>query len=323
MDATPSRLGQANGASDVQALFLEKFSGRVLLKFERMCKARARTTVETEDWGKAVVISEIGDTGADTHQPGAEILGDTIPQGERKITPEDLVVASAFIADWDRFINHFQAQDKYATKLAQAIANRYDRDLFRVMIQAATATTANPALLGKEGTSIGSDSLDPVNSGADLIVQALAAAQVLDEKDVPDNDNRTLWVTAAQYWLLVGTQGNEIVNRDFGGEGSVARGVVTRVGNLEIVKSNNLKAVIDGGNSQGSVDTNCDYLVDASNTAALVTTPDSVMTGEWLGVTSEAGYDMRRQGTLLISKVVKGSGILRPECAVNIEPKGS
>ena len=98
--------------------------------------------------------------------------------------------------------------------------------------------------------------------------------------------------------------------------------MVTRVGNLEIVKSNSFARVI-GTADQTTLDPSCAYQVDptadGTNTLALVSTPEAVLTGEWLGITSESAYDIRRQGTLLLSKMVKGTGILRPECAVNLQ----
>ena len=331
--ANPSRLGQANAAGSTEALFLEKFSGRVLMTFEQDTQARSRSTVETEEWGKAITINEVGDATTEEHTPGAEILGDEIKLGERTIVPEQLIISSVFVADYDKLLAHFEMQSRFASKIGTAIAERYDRDVLRNFILASQATpagdnldpTAVPANEGeyaKSGANVqlGSGSDDPTTKASALISLAVKAAQVLDEKNVMDRDNRTLWVTPASYWLLASSN-TDIINRDFGGEGSVARGMVTRVGNLEIVKSNSFAKVV-GAADQTTIDPACDYVVNptvsGTDTLAVVSTPEAVLTGEWLGITSESGYDMRRQGTLLLSKMVKGTGILRPECAVNL-----
>lgn len=328
--ANVSRVGQSNAAGDENGIFLEKFSGRVLMTFEEATLARQRSTVETEEWGKAITISEIGNSTAAMHTVGEEILGSIIKGGEKTIVPEDMLVSSVFVADYDKLLNHFEIQSRYATKLGEAIAERYDRDVFRVFGQAAlyspsgdaldpTAVPANEDADAKSGASVAtvSGAADPATDAPSFIALAVKAAEVLDSKNVMDRDNRTLWCTPAMYWLLA-SAGSDIVNRDFGGEGSIARGLVTRVGNLEIVKSNNFAKILVA--DQTTVDADTPYVFDAvaADTLALVTTPEAALTGEWLGVTSESGYDIRRQGTLLLSKVVKGSGVLRGECAVNL-----
>jgi hypothetical protein len=331
-NANPSRLGQANATGSDTALFLEKFSGRVLMTFEATTLAKSRSTVETEDWGKAITINEVGDATTEEHVPGAEILGEKIKEGERTIVPEQMIISSVFVADYDKLLAHFEMQSRYAQKIGVALAERYDRDVFRNIILASQSTPsgdelnpsdppANEPANAKSGGDITlSGGGDPVTDADAFITLAIQAAEMLDTKNVLDRDDRTLWVTPASYWLLA-SSGTAIVNRDFGGEGSVAGGMVTRVGNLQIVKSNNLASVL-GTSDQTTLDPSCSYLVNptstGTNTLALVSTPEAVITGEWLGITSESAYDIRRQGTLLLSKMVKGTGILRPECAVNL-----
>jgi hypothetical protein len=61
------------------------------------------------------------------------------------------------------------------------------------------------------------------------------------------------------------------------------------------------------------------YNADFSKTAALVMTKSAVGTVKLLDLATEMGYDMRRQGTLLIAKYAIGHGILRPECSVELK----
>jgi len=44
----------------------------------------------------------------------------------------------------------------------------------------------------------------------------------------------------------------------------------------------------------------------------------AVGTVKLLDLRTEMGYDIRRQGTLLVAKYAVGHGILRPEAAVNL-----
>ena len=335
-NATPSRLGAANNVTGTvaedNALFLEKFSGRVLMTFEATTLAKSRSTVETEDWGKAITINEVGDATTEEHTPGAEILGEIIKEGERTIVPEQMIISSVFVADYDKLLAHFEMQSRYAQKIGTALAERYDRDVFRNIIIASqstpsglaldpAATPANEPANAKSGGDIQlANGTTPATDAEQFITLAIQGAEMLDTKNVPDRDDRTIWVTPASYWLLASSD-TAIINRDFAGEGSIARGMVTRVGNLEIMKSNSLARVLSTDN-QASIDPSCAYLVDptaaGTDTLALVSTPEAVITGEWLGITSESAYDIRRQGTLLLSKMVKGTGILRPECSINL-----
>jgi len=50
----------------------------------------------------------------------------------------------------------------------------------------------------------------------------------------------------------------------------------------------------------------------------LILTPQAIGCVQLMDVASEAEYDIRRQGTLMVSKMAVGHGILRPECMIGI-----
>ena len=329
-DATPTRLGQSNNSSaDVSTLFLEKFSGRVNLNFARNTPVRDSSTVITTEWGKSVNVSEIGDAFSASHTPGNYLNGLNIPQGERVVTPDDMIVSHAFIAEWDRFQNHFEVQDRFAQKMGEALANRYERDILRVAIKGATEATPTDALTkaGNVETSVdGATDLTPKTNAAHLITVGMRAAQALDERDVPDNDDRIIVVAPEQYYLLVAA-GNDLISRDYNGpdNGSIARGMVARLGNLKVVKSNNLAAIL---NTASQVENTAAATTEASayaintvttDTIAVVMTPESVLNAEWLGIQSDAKWQLERLGHLILSRMMVGHGVGRPETIVNIE----
>ena len=49
----PSRIGQANGAGDADALFLKRFSGEILTAFEEKNVFESRTMIRNIDSGKS------------------------------------------------------------------------------------------------------------------------------------------------------------------------------------------------------------------------------------------------------------------------------
>lgn len=61
------------------------------------------------------------------------------------------------------------------------------------------------------------------------------------------------------------------------------------------------------------------YGVNASSFLALVMQKQALGTVELLSVSSESEYDIRRQGTLMLSKMAVGHATLRPECMIAIK----
>ena len=153
---------------------------------------------------------------------------------------------------------------------------------------------------------------------ADLIEACYVAAQTLDERDVPDMDDRKLWLAPAQYYLAI-SAGSDIVNRDFGGEGSVQRADIRRIANLEVKKSNNLRKIV-GVNETVTTPSgvNSKYLADNTNAIALVTHRDAVGCVELLGMQTQSEYSVRLQGSLLVARKANGYGTLRPESALEL-----
>jgi hypothetical protein len=147
-------------------------------------------------------------------------------------------------------------------------------------------------------------------SATDLVAGISAAAQAMDEKDVPVSQKRYTYLRPAQYYLLVNTPSTLLVNTDYSRDnGDLASATVKRVADTILVKTNQLpNSVVNSGPAA--------YQGDFSKTAFLTMTDAAVGTLKLMDLSSEMEYDMRRQGTLLVAKYAMGHGILRPECAV-------
>ena len=109
-------------------------------------------------------------------------------------------------------------------------------------------------------------------------------------------------------------QSTALLNRDWNGNdgnGTYKDGNIQRIGGIDILKAVHLPtSVIAQGPSA--------YQGDFSKTAAVVTTKGAVGTVKLLDLAVEMAYDIRRQGTLIVSKYAVGHGILRPECSVEL-----
>jgi hypothetical protein len=148
------------------------------------------------------------------------------------------------------------------------------------------------------------------------IVDALYnAAAALDAKFLP-NEGRYAIVSPATYWSLV--TNDKILNKFYTeGNGDYAKGKLLNIAGFEIVKSPNLS--LDHTSATGTYpDYNGKYAVDATKTIAMCMTNEALGTVKLLDLASEMEYDIRRQGTLMVSKMAVGHGVLRPECLYEI-----
>ena len=184
-----------------------------------------------------------------------------------------------------------------------------DKHVYQAMLLASRGGAASPQAAGQQLTD--ADFATNATSAAATIFNAAAK---LDEADVPQDD-RYCAVAPATYYNLV--QGTTVINRDFGGQGSIAEGRVLKVAGINIFPTNNLPSSnINSGVAQGS---DSSLAGDFSNTLGLVWHKSCAGTVKLLDLSTEMEYDMRRQGTLMVAKYAMGHGILRPETAIEIK----
>lgn len=310
-NATPSRLGQANLSAATDALFLKVFSGEVLASFNTKTVMKERTRTRKISSGKSAQFPAIGKIGAEYHVAGTEITGNTVEHGEKVITIDDLLISHSFIANIDEAKNHYEVRAEYSLQMGDALAQTYDRNVLSMAANAAlSADTGAVADMGDaEAIAVGTS---PTTT--DLISAFYSAAEKLDVKNIAEA-GRFAVVPPSVYYALV--QDDKILNRDFNaGNGDYSDGKVLRIAGMEIVKSNNL--AIDHTATGTRVPNLAKYDVDATTLKALILTPEALGTVQLLDVASESEYDIRRQGTLMVSKMACGHGVLRPEGIIGI-----
>jgi hypothetical protein len=302
--ATPLRIGQVNSAGATDALFLEVFGGEVLTAYEENNVFEALQMVRNIDHGKSASFPATWKVNSSYHTPGAEIVGQTSNVNERVITIDDLLIADVFIPVIDEAKNHYDYRSIYSTEAGRALAKTFDQNSAQVIALAARASaTVTGGNGGSQLTNAGY-----ATTGSTIAAGIFAAAQALDEKDVPENDRYAV-LRPPQYYLMAQT--TNVINRDWGAAGVYAEGSVLKVAGISIVKSNNVPSTnVASGPSA--------YQGDFSNTQGLVFQKAAMGTVKLMDLAAEMEYDMRRQGTLIVSKYALGHGILRPECAVEL-----
>ena len=309
-NATTLNAGQLNGAGLTDALFLKVYGGEVLSAFEEACVTQGKFMERNITSGKSAQFPATWKVTGRTHTAGAEIVGQTSNVAERVITIDDLVIADVFLPNIDEAKSHYDYRSEYSRQAGLALAYAMDKNLLQTAVLAARASATVTGATG--GTALTSATTLYKTSAADLAAGIYAAVQAMDEKDVPDTDEKYVYLRPAQYYLL--GQNTNMYHMDWAGanNGNYADGKVYKVGGATLVKTNHLpNTVISTGVTQ--------YQGDFSKTAALVCTKGAAGTVKLLDLAQEMQYDIRRQGTLIVSKYAVGHGILRPECAVELK----
>ncbi len=311
-NATPSRSGQINDTAPDTSLFLKVWSGEVLAAFAEKNVMMDKHIVRNIKSGVSAQFPAVWKSEAALHTAGAEINGNLINHNEQIITIDGLMIAHAFIPVIDEAMNHYEYRSIYSSEAGRALSVQADKNLLQEVILTARSAGNHVPVDGNVPASSGGTILTNASyatDGSALATGIFDSAQELDEKDVPEDD-RYFVVRPAQYNLLVQT--TDILNKDWGGKGSYSEGDAPRVSGVSIVKSNHVPNTV-------IANTPNTYDGTFTNTVAACWHKSAVGTVKLIDLKSEMEYDIRRQGTLIVSKVAVGHGILRPESAIELK----
>ena len=255
-----TQLGQANLTGDTRALYLKLFSGEMFKGFQNNTIARDLVMKRTLRNGKSLQFIYTGRTKSEYHTPGNSILGNSDgapPVAEKTITVDDLLISSAFVYELDEILAHYDLRSEISRKIGYALAEKYDRLIFRAIARGARQASPVSATGFEEpgGTQIRVGSTanesDAYNS-ANLISAFYDAAAALDEKGV-SSDGRVAVLNPRQYYELiqaVGTSG--LVNRDVQGSALQSGNGIIEIAGIQIYKSMNIPFFGSYGTKYGS-----------------------------------------------------------------------
>ena len=135
-----TRQGQLNSAGDARNLYLKLFSGEMFKGFQHETIARNMVMKRTLKNGKSLQFIYTGRTTAEFHTPGNSILGNSDgapPVAEKTITCDDLLISSAFVYELDETLAHYELRGEISKKIGYALAEKYDRLVFRAVTKGA------------------------------------------------------------------------------------------------------------------------------------------------------------------------------------------
>ena len=310
----------ANAYNDKYATYLKLFSGELFKAYESATIARDTVQRRTLKNGKSLQFIFTGRMQAAYHTPGEPILGSGDPPvAEKTIVCDDLLISSAFVYDLDETLAHYSLRGEISKKIGHALAEAYDKKIFRTVALAARASHPITASPGPEpgGTQIKLGANKEYDAQA-LVDGFFEAASVLDEKNVP-KQGRTAVLSPRQYYALVSQVSTNILNRDYGNkQGNLNSGEgLYEIAGIQIRRSNNLPFLAGTVNSQSGE--NNAYNGDFTNSCGLIYQKDVAGVVEAIGpqvqVTS-GDVSVLYQGDVILGRLAMGAGTLNPAAAI-------
>jgi len=276
----PGALNSVN--SSPRALYLKLFSGEMFKGFQHNAIARDLVMKRTLTNGKSLQFIYTGHTKAEYHVPGNSILGNddgAPPVAEKTITCDDLLISSAFVYELDETLAHYELRGEISKKIGYALAQKYDRLIFRQIAKGARMASpiTKSGFVEPGGTQIRVGTGTAVNAyDAGLLQNAFYdAAAALDEKGV-SSEGRVAVLNPRQYYELIQDVGSSgLINRDVTGTALQSGSGVVEIAGIKIYKSMNIPFFGSYGTKYGT----------ASATNPGITSPGNV--GSFVGETAE------------------------------------
>ena len=322
--------GADNGAASTttarRALYLKLFSGELFKGFQRNTIARDLVTRRTLKNGKSLQFIYTGRTKSEYHTPGNSILGNSDgapPVAEKTITVDDLLISSAFVYELDETLAHYDLRGEISRKIGYALAENYDRKIFRSIVKAARKASpiTKSGFVEPGGTQIrvGSNAqLSDAYNSASLIAAFYDAAAALDEKGV-SAEGRVGVISPRQYYALIndvssGAIANGLVNRDVQGSALQSGTGVIEIAGIKLYKSMNIpffskygtKYQPSSGNND-AVDTN---VTDPGNTGSFVSAAVEDAANDVAGINNEYGEETEFANSCGLIFQREGAGVV-------------
>ena len=254
-----TQLGQSNLTGDTRALYLKLFSGEMFKGFQNNTIARDLVMKRTLRNGKSLQFIYTGRTTSEFHTPGNSILGNSDgapPVAEKTITIDDLLISSAFVYELDEILAHYDLRSEISRKIGYALAEKYDRLIFRAIARGARKASPVSAtgFVEPGGTQIrvgSSANESDAYSSAALVSAFYDAAAAMDEKGV-SGDGRVAVLNPRQYYELIQAVGtNGLVNRDVQGTALQGGQGIVEIAGIKIYKSMNIPFLGNYGTKYG------------------------------------------------------------------------
>ena len=335
--ANLASLGVQTTEAERRALGLKVFSGEVMNAYvdEVLTEGKVRT-ITIQD-GISAQFIQTGKVQGGFHQAGTSITTQITKQAEKTITIDDILYAATWWPLEYDLIGHIDTRAEYARQSGIVLAHSKDTANFANILKAARSAAIISGVTSA-GSKIVSDSFKVDAAGAadeEELAMALfnaifAASELYDTKNVPEGQ-RYMALKPYHYHLLVRTimsNGFALSNsRYMSMAANINDASLPPIAGIQILKSNrvpstNLTATGDASsgtpNTLSSLPVHSNHVVDASKTIAAIWTPDCVGNVVRQGLASKMEEQLSELGQLVVTYMLMGAGVLRPEGAIEL-----
>jgi hypothetical protein len=318
-DSSPNFPGQDQLAGDNRALMLELAAGEVLTAFDTATIMRDKHETKSLANGKNFRFPAIWRAGGGYHVPGTEITGRKIPHTEIKVDPDDKLISDVFVSDIDEILNHFDLRQPYTQEMGRFLARKFDSNVMRAILLAARG---GALFSGDQGGSAIQDA-DFDTDAVKLIDGFSAAKQALDEKDVPiDSMPVHALLSPAQWYLIARSDKN--LNRDVNGGTANIRSMTLETIDEIMIHKSNIAPFGEDSTAGDFIDDTKDAFIPSyyrgkfGTTVGMVWTPMAACSALVQDVSFQTEEQVRKQGDLMLARLMVGTRTLRNKCAVEL-----
>ena len=294
-----TRPGQSNSTGDARALYLKLFSGEMFKGFEYNAIARDLVMKRTLTNGKSMQFIYTGRTTAEYHTPGNAILGNSDgapPVAEKTVTVDDLLISSAFVYDLDETLAHYDLRAEISRKIGYALAEKYDRLIFRALTRGARAASpiTKSSFVEPGGTQVRvgtTTNASDAYSATALVNAFYDAAAAMDEKGI-SQEGRVGVLNPRQYYALIQQVGeNGLINRDEQGTARQKGQGIVEIAGIKIFKSMNIPFFSQYGTKFGTGSATNPGTTDPGNTGSFVSPAVEDAANDVTGINNEYGEE--------------------------------
>lgn len=303
-----SKPGKTPAGSDERELFMENFGADLLEAWEETNSFEGHTYTKSITKGKADVFPIIGrKRDAIEHVPGELILGGDIDHNEVTVTLDNILVDSAFIAEIDELIAHYELGTPYAKQLAESLSTTYDKRLATLHVKASRLVNGPGSTVGHPNPSYAYHA-NMATDPAQLEAAHFAAVEFIRSNDISGQGIRS-FLRWQQYLLLA--RYAELDMKETTGNSNRGNATAGPVAGINITASNHIP-------STNQTTGLAKYQGDFRTTVGFISTPMAVATLKRRDLRVVMKPQEDRLGTLLIASKLTGHDILRPETSFEL-----
>jgi len=329
------RPGQVNAAGNTDSLLLKIFGGEVATAYKNALAVYSKVRKFALSGAKSISLPLVGSAIARFHVPGTNILDDAngmvsnIPNNERVIHADRVLIGATVVNEWDRLINHWDQRMIYAGEIGTQMADI--QEIIGMRLIALGAAASAPVSGGSNAKWQGGVSITgtaTVHTSASDALDAIRQVKVaFDQRSVPQ-DQRWLILTPNIYSLIMAAK--DLLNTDYNpqGNGSLAQGEVGMIYGFRIIVSNLLPSDDTTGVASAANYTNNTeggsgntYGVDMTKVKMLAFGPKALAGVQAAGLRMEVNWKDDLHAWFVKASTLTGMNYWRPDnCAKIVIP---